>query len=50
MRFLNINDKKVQGKMLQREREDGISWAAELMKPGLPQICLSTYFLQTLAQ
>lgn len=50
VRFLNIDGKKVQSKMLQREREDGILWAAELMKPGLLQICLSTYFLQSLAQ
>lgn len=45
VRFLNIKGKKVQSKMLRREREDGISRAAALMKPDLLQICFSTYFL-----
>lgn len=42
--------KKIQSKKLQREREDSMTWAAELMKFALLHICFSTCFSQSSTQ
>lgn len=47
VRFTSINGKKAQSEILLGEREDSISWVAELLKPDLLQICFSSWFLQS---
>lgn len=42
--------KKIQSKKLQRKRKDSMTWAAELMKSALLQICFSTCFSQSSTQ